>query len=65
MFSAAVRMPTQNMQRGSSVEMDSLKARRPKDMRMDCRRFELTLQARLPTLMDEILSIGDDYHEST
>jgi dTDP-4-dehydrorhamnose reductase len=62
-FARAVDLPTDRMQRvpvGSAVH---LAAYRPKDMRMDSRRFEQTMGLHLPSLADEITSIRSDYLE--
>jgi dTDP-4-dehydrorhamnose reductase len=42
--------------------MVSLRAQRPRDMRMDCSRFAKTLDVTLPTLAEEIAVIAKDYH---
>jgi dTDP-4-dehydrorhamnose reductase len=47
------------MQRGSSRDV-KLKAYRPMDMRMDCRRFEAIYGVQLPSLADEIEALGTD-----
>lgn len=62
-FAARLNLPAGNMQRFRVDAMDTLKAKRPKDMRMDSSQFEQALHVRLPTLLDEINLIGDDYRD--
>jgi dTDP-4-dehydrorhamnose reductase len=63
-FAAALEMPSQTLQRAGVGAMGSLKARRPTDMRMDCRRIEAVMQLRLPSLLDEINLTRNEYHEN-
>lgn len=51
------------MHRAQASASTSLKARRPNDMRMDSSRMESLLGSPLPTLLDEIYSVGRDYLE--
>ena len=51
-------VPTQNMKRGLSTDIDLL-AYRPKNMSMNCTKFEETYNYKLPTLLDEINSIKE------
>jgi dTDP-4-dehydrorhamnose reductase len=51
---------TQATTRALSAEVP-LKAYRPKDMRMDCARFEAAFGVRLPKLADEIRSLRREY----
>ena len=62
-FARAVDLPTDRMQRVQVGSAAHLAAYRPKDMRMDSRRFEETMGLRLPSLADEITSIRSDYLE--
>ena len=62
-FAAAAGLPTASMTRSLSTTMTTLKAYRPKDMRMDSSRFERTLDLRLPELGDEIQRMGMLYRE--
>ena len=62
-FAAAAGLPTLSMTRSLSTTMTTLKAYRPKDMRMDSSRFERTLDLRLPELTDEIQRMGMLYRE--
>jgi dTDP-4-dehydrorhamnose reductase len=54
-------LSTRCVTRASIDNMGSLRARRPKDMRMDCGNFENTLCVTLPTLTEEIRLIAKDY----
>jgi dTDP-4-dehydrorhamnose reductase len=60
-FAAAAGLPADTMQRASVATMAGLKARRPRDMRMDCSHFERTLGMRLPDLMTDIQRTGSVY----
>lgn len=62
-FAAAAGLPTATMRRSSSAAAAQLVAYRPKDMRMDSRRFEAALGLALPTLDQEIQRIGSAYRE--
>ncbi len=64
-FAEALALPTRQLRRSQSAEMAKLKAYRPKDMRMDSRRFEQKMNLSLPTLADEILSMRSAYHEAS
>jgi dTDP-4-dehydrorhamnose reductase len=55
-------LSTRAVTRGSIDRMVSLRAPRPKDMRMDCTRFAKALDVTLPTLAEEIGVIAKDYH---
>jgi dTDP-4-dehydrorhamnose reductase len=60
-FAAAAGLPTATMTRSSVAAMVQLQAPRPRDMRMDCRRYEDALGAALPQLEDEIQRTGKAY----
>lgn len=62
-FAGLIGLQTATMSRALSADMASLKAYRPKDMRMDCRRFEQRMGLQLPKLVDEINLIRSDYLE--
>lgn len=55
-----LNLPTATMNRAKSTDA-ALRAYRPTDMRMDCRRFETTYGVILPTLEQEIESIKRCY----
>jgi len=57
----ALQLPAGAMARGQSGA--SLRAYRPKDMRMDSSLFEQTMGLQLPALIDEIQSLRSDYRE--
>jgi dTDP-4-dehydrorhamnose reductase len=62
-FSDCLGLPTHNMTRIKSHETIFLKTYRPKDMRMNCAKFENMLQVQLPSLMDEIKLLAGEYHD--
>lgn len=64
-FAESVGLPKSAMSRGHSSQAKSLKAYRPKDMRMDCSKFERKLSIQLPDLMDEIKRVAREYAEVT
>jgi dTDP-4-dehydrorhamnose reductase len=45
----------------TSISQETFKARRPKDMRMDCRRSESMLGVLFPSLSEEIVVVAKDY----
>lgn len=61
-FADCLGLSTHAVTRSSIDRMVSLEARRPKDMRMDCRSITTTLHVTLPTLSEEIREIAKDYH---
>ena len=60
-FADKLALPTESMTRVNSSEFTSLKAERPKDMRMDCAKFEVHFELKLPNLIDEITSVVLEY----
>lgn len=56
-------LSTQAVTRSSVDNVAALKARRPKDMRMDCASLTKTLDVTLPTLTEEIRVIAEDYYD--
>jgi len=60
-FAEQLKLPTHFMKRISSAQASFLKAYRPKDMRMDCSKFENTLGVRLPDLLSQIETIAGEY----
>ena len=64
-FAEYLELPTSTMSRIYSSEAHFLKAYRPKDMRMDCSRFEETFGIKLPDLKDEIRLVAREYHDIT
>jgi len=63
-FAEHLNLPTGFMKRIDSSQASFLKAYRPKDMRMDCSKFESTLGIQLPDLLSEIKSIAGEYDET-
>jgi len=62
-FADCLKLPTAFMTRIDTSQATFLKAYRPKDMRMDCSKFETTLQVTLPDLLAEIRSVAGEYGE--
>jgi dTDP-4-dehydrorhamnose reductase len=56
-------LPTKNIIRTLSTTSPALNAYRPKDMRMDSSLFERTMGLQLPTLIDQVNSLRNDYYE--
>jgi dTDP-4-dehydrorhamnose reductase len=55
-------LPTAKMTRTKSDKVTFIKTYRPKDMRMDSRKFEEVFQMRMNNLVDEIKLAAKDYH---
>lgn len=64
-FADCLNLPTATMTRIDSSQAAFLKAYRPKDMRMDCSKFEKVLGVKLPDLLDQIKSVAKEYNETT
>lgn len=64
-FAEKLNLPTNMMSRINSSQSAQLKAYRPKNMLMDCSKFEKKLGITLPFLKDEIVKIAQEYHEKT
>jgi dTDP-4-dehydrorhamnose reductase len=62
-FADCLNLPTTTMTRINSSDATFLKAYRPKDMRMDCTKFERVLGVKLPDLLDQIKSVAKEYDE--
>jgi dTDP-4-dehydrorhamnose reductase len=62
-FADCLNLPTTTMTRIKSSQATFLKAYRPKDMRMDCTKFERVLGVKLPDLLDQIKSVSKEYDE--
>ena len=62
-FADSLGLPTETMSRINSNQATFLKAYRPKDMRMDCTKFEKAFHLALPYLRDEIKLAAEDYLE--
>ena len=62
-FADCLNLPTTTMTRIDSTQATFLKAYRPKDMRMDCTKFERVLGVKLPDLLDQIKSVAREYDE--
>jgi len=62
-FAECLNLSTTTMTRIDSTRATFLKAYRPKDMRMDCTKFERVLGVKLPDLLDQIKSVAREYHE--
>jgi len=64
-FAEKLNLPTATMSRITSDEATFLKAYRPKNMCMDCSKFEATMDVKLPDLSELISTIAKDYYEQT
>jgi dTDP-4-dehydrorhamnose reductase len=62
-FAERLGLPTETMSRIKTQHATFLKAYRPKDMRMDCSKFENALGVKLPQLSDEIVRVAKEYDE--
>jgi len=62
-FAECLGLPTGIMTRIDSSEARFIKAYRPKNMRMDCSKFEQMFGVKLPNLRDEIKLVAREYHE--
>jgi dTDP-4-dehydrorhamnose reductase len=62
-FAECLGLPTSGMSLVDASEAKFLKAYRPKDMRMDCSRFENAFDVNLPNLDDEIERVAKEYCE--
>ncbi|MEQ1621780.1 MAG: SDR family oxidoreductase [Methylococcales bacterium] len=60
-FAESLGLSTHEVSRASVDQAINLKAYRPKDMRMDCSKFEQTLGVKLPILRDEINRVSKEY----
>ena len=60
-FAQLLGLPAGNMTRGRAAQMKSLKAVRPRDMRMNCGRFEQRMGLRLPRLIDQLALMREAY----
>jgi len=63
-FAESLGLSTTTMTRVDSNEAVFFKAYRPKDMRMNCSKFENTFGVKLPYLKDEINSVAKEYHDA-
>lgn len=64
-FARCLNLPTTTMARIDSTQASFLKAYRPKDMRMDCTKFEKALNVKLPSLLDQIKIVAEEYDAAT
>ncbi len=62
-FAEVMGFSTRTMVRVKTDLVTFLKTYRPKDMRMECSKFEETLGIRLPNLTDEIHRVVKEYYE--
>lgn len=60
-FAARLGLSTSAISRTTVKQLTTLKAYRPKDMRMDCLRFETVMGIQLPKLHDEIIRVAKEY----
>lgn len=64
-FAEELDITSPSMTRTTTDRVTFLKTYRPKDMRMDCSKFENTLGVKLPFLLDEIIRVAKEYDEIT
>ncbi len=64
-FAERLGLPVDTMLRIRTSEATFLHAYRPKDMRMDCSKFEKLFGIKLPALTEEITTSAEDYYEKT
>ena len=62
-FAKELALPSSIMERTTTNQVTFLKTYRPKDMRMNCSKFENALIVRLPLLRDEITRVAKEYRE--
>jgi dTDP-4-dehydrorhamnose reductase len=62
-FAEELKLSAGIMTRTSTDQVTFLKTYRPKDMRMDCSKFENTLAIKLPFLRNEIKRVAREYYE--
>ena len=62
-FAKELNLSAGFMTRTSTDQVTFLKTSRPKDMRMDCSKFENTLTIKLPFLRNEIKRVAKEYYE--
>lgn len=62
-FAASLKLPTHTMTCIGTQQSTFLKAYRPKEMRMDCSKFENAMGIRLPQFSDEIIRVAKEYDE--
>jgi dTDP-4-dehydrorhamnose reductase len=63
-FAECLCLPTGTMTRIKTSQAAFLKAYRPRDMRMDCSRFEEVMRIKLPTLQELIQQMAKEYDET-
>lgn len=64
-FAEYLNLPTSKMLRIGLNDASFLKARRPKNMVMDCSKFESTMEFKLPSLEELIPIIAEEYREKS
>jgi len=62
-FAESLHLPTNTMTRIETSQATFLRAYRPRDMRMDCSKFENVLNVKLPHLSDLIQQLALEYDE--
>ncbi len=62
-FAEELNLSAGVMTRTSTDQVTFLKTYRPKDMRMECSKFENTLTIKLPSLRNEIKRVAKEYYE--
>lgn len=60
-FAKRLKLPVETMTRIKVSDAKFMRAYRPKDMRMDCSKFENALGVKLPDFEEEIVRVAKDY----
>jgi dTDP-4-dehydrorhamnose reductase len=63
-FAQCLKLPTHTVSRIDAQQATFIKTYRPKDMRMDCSKFENTLGVKLPQFSEEIIRVAKEYNEA-
>jgi dTDP-4-dehydrorhamnose reductase len=63
-FADYLKLSTQTVSRIVTQQAAFIKTYRPKDMRMDCSKFEKTLGVKLPQFSEEIMRVSKEYNEA-
>ena len=63
-FARELDLPISLLSKTTTGEVDFLKTYRPKNMKMNCLKFEQNFSVELPALLDEVRNIRGDYYET-
>jgi dTDP-4-dehydrorhamnose reductase len=62
-FAKVLNLPLSYLEPIKTSQATFLKAYRPKDMRMDSSKFEITTGIKLPKLSEILLQVASEYHD--